>query len=107
MNWKQKHANESDKVLNHALVVGVIDELMDNLANNCGVRPGDALVRYGLTKVAMYAAQVARAQALGFDPDLLRTTESESNAHMFRIARMAVESGKPVVFITGPTTVKP
>lgn len=71
MNSVQKndHANKSDKALKHPLVIDVIDELIDNLG-----KKGDPLVKYGITKVAMYAAQVARAQALGIDPDDLRST---------------------------------
>ncbi len=40
---------------------------------------GQALPEYGIAKVANYAAQVARAQALGFDPDLLRLSDEEAD----------------------------
>lgn len=52
-----------------------------------------------LTKIATYAAQVARAQALGFDPELLRLSADEADTAMLAQARMAVASGKPVWLI--------
>lgn len=95
-DWKQEHANASDKALTHEMVTGVIDELMDNIRSNYGDRAASALTRYGISKVAMYAAQVARAQALGFDPNLLRMTPEEANSDQLRIAAEAALAGVPV-----------
>lgn len=92
-DWKTAHANESCKALDHDLVSGVIDEQMGNIGSD------SALVRYGLTKIAMYAAQVARAQALGFNPDLLRLSSEEANEEQLKLARAAVAAGKPVLRI--------
>jgi hypothetical protein len=82
-------------VLNHSLVESVIEEQMGNLGTD------SALVRYGLAKIATYAAQVARAQALGFDPDLLRLSPEEANDEQLRLARAAVAAGKPVWSLDG------
>ena len=89
-DWKQVHANEAEKALVTPLVQDVIEELLDNLGTD------SALVRCGITKVASYAAQVARAQALGFDPELLRLSPDEADAQGLAKARMAVAHGKPV-----------
>lgn len=56
----------------------------------------EGLPGYGMRKVAMYAAQVARAQALGFDPALLSMTDEEATEAQLALARAAVEAGKPV-----------
>lgn len=93
-DWKQAHADEAEKALATPLVQGVIQEQLANLG-----REDDSLARYGLMKVATYAAQVARAQALGFDPELLRLNADEADAAMLAKARMAVAAGKPVWLI--------
>lgn len=90
-DWKQIHANEAEKALTHDLVRDVITEQLGNLGKS-----DDALVRYGLSKIAMYAASVARAQAFGFDPDLLRLSTEEADEEALRMARLATEAGKPV-----------
>lgn len=99
-DWKQAHANEAEKALDTTLVKDVIREQLENLG-----REDDALAKYGLTKIAMYAASVARAQALGFDPELLRLNADEANDALLAKARLAVELGKPVWLIdeTGAT----
>jgi hypothetical protein len=89
-DWKQQHANDAEKALDYDLVKDVIAEQMGNLGTD------DKLVRYGLTKIAMYSASVARAQALGFDPDLLRLSAEEANDEQLKLAIAAVKSGKPV-----------
>jgi hypothetical protein len=92
-DWKQQHANEAEKALDHALVKNVIEEQMQNLGTD------NALVRYGLTKIAMYAASVARAQALGIDPDELRHTPEEARASLQARARAAVGAGVPTLLV--------
>jgi hypothetical protein len=93
VNWKDHHANESGKALDHDLV----REVMDEYAKNMGFEL-EGLPRYGLMKVAMYAAQAARAQALGFDPDLLRMSDGEADEQMLQLAEAAALAGKPVWF---------
>lgn len=95
-DWKNDHANAASKSIKHELVEGVIDEFMDNvgLANT-------GLPAYGIRKVALYAAQVARAEALGFDPNLLRMTAAESDSHQLELAARAVALGIPVQMIEG------
>lgn len=93
-DWKEAHANHAREALDHELV----QEVMDELAGNLG-EVGNSLVEYGIEKVALYAAQVARAQALGFDPDLLRLSSEEADEESLRLARAAVEAGKPVFLI--------
>ncbi len=85
---------------------------MKEFAFNMGFALG-GLPKYGLRKVALYAAQVARAQALGFDIELLRMSAEEATEERLDRARMAVESGVPVfVVITdapdagGPATIQ-
>jgi hypothetical protein len=90
-NWKTHHANEANKALEQPLVKEVMQEFADNMRFELRGLP-----QYGLTKVALYAAQVARAQALGFDPELLRVSEEEADQHALRVAQIAAESGKPV-----------
>lgn len=91
-DWKQHHANESDKAWQHPIVTRVIEEY----ASNMGFDPKVGLPAYGVMKVAMYAAQVARAQALGIDPELLRLTAQEANSEVLRLAAEAALSGIPV-----------
>lgn len=90
-DWKNAHANESNKAVEHELVEGVIEEFMDNI----GVADR-GLPAYGIRKVARYAAMVARAQALGFDPNALRMSGSEASEQQLELIRMAVAAGVPV-----------
>lgn len=90
-DWKQHHADESEKVFENESVQTVMQEFADNMGFKL-----KGLLKYGLMKVISYTAQVARAQALGFDPELLRMTPDEANEQMLEKARIAVESGKPV-----------
>ena len=99
LDWKKQHANESDKAWIHPLVRDVIDEQIGNIVR-CGPwKEDDALLRMGLSKIAMYAAQVARAQALGFDPELLRMSPEEADSTLLKFAEMAVRAGKPVSIV--------
>jgi len=92
---KDAFADEAYKALDHPLVERVIDELCGNLrVSNRG------LPRYGIRKVAHYAAIVARAHALGIDPDTLRATDDEADEAAARLVRAAIESGKPVFVVT-------
>jgi hypothetical protein len=100
-DWKQRHANDADKALRHPLVEGVIDEQLMNLG-----REGDSLARYGLSKIAHYAAQVARAQALGFDPELLTLTPDEANRALMERAAAMVFAGVPTTIIAPEGSVK-
>lgn len=89
-NWKDHHADEAGKALDTRLV----QEVMEEFAGNMGFKL-DGLPKYGLMKVAMYAAQVARAQALGFDPELLVMSDEEADQAGLALARSAVAAGKP------------
>ena len=93
-DWKQHHANEAQKVLESELVRGVMEEFASNMRFKL-----EGLPEYGLKKVVCYAAQVARAQALGFDPELLRLTDEEADEVMLRVAEAAALAGKPVWLI--------
>jgi hypothetical protein len=90
-DWKNAHANAASESIKHDLVEGVIEEFMDNV----GI-PDTGLPAYGIRKVALYAAQVARAHALGFDPNLLRMTPDEATSHQLDLAARAVLAGVPV-----------
>jgi hypothetical protein len=94
-DWRQHHADEAEHALAHPLVSEAIAELHGNLGST-----GHALADYGIHKVAAVAAQVARAQALGFSPDLLRLSSEEADEEVLDLARRAAESGKPVWFIS-------
>lgn len=96
-DWKQAHANLAEQAIDHPLVVGVMEEFAANMRFELKGLPA-----YGLAKVALYAAQVARAQCLGFDPELLRLTPDEGNAAMMRLAAEAVLTGFPVHAIDVP-----
>lgn len=105
-SWKDKHANDAERALEHEMVKGVIDEFADNLRHNPDVAAGgfySGLFCYGFRKCMSYVAQVARAQALGFDPDTLRMTPGEVTEAQINLARMAVEAGKPVHVIEDET----
>lgn len=78
-DWKAQHVKEADKALEHQLVRDVMAELRENL----GVS-------------AHYAAVVARAQAFGFDPDLLRLSNEEATSEQMRLAAELVLKGVPV-----------
>jgi hypothetical protein len=93
-DWKTAHADAATQALEHELVRSVMEEFADNMGFKL-----EGLPRYGLMKVAHYAAQVACAQALGFDPDLLRLSDEEAEAVMLTMARAAVAAGKPVLRI--------
>ena len=99
---RQQFANEAEKALSHPLVVRVIDEQLMNLNATRG-----GLVYYGLSKIAMYAATVARAQALGIDPDALRMTPDEQADAMVAQAERLAESGMPVIVVTHDTAEDP
>jgi hypothetical protein len=90
-DWKQHHANEAEKALDNEMVRNAMQEF----ARNMGFQL-DGLPAYGLAKVAHYAASVARAQALGFDPDLLRLSAGEATERQLALAEEAALSGKPV-----------
>lgn len=90
-DWKNEHANAASASIRHELVEEVISEFMANI----GV-VDTGLPAYGIRKVALYAAQVARADALGFDPNLLRMTAGEVESHQLDLAARAVLAGVPV-----------
>jgi hypothetical protein len=96
-DWKNVHANAAGKALDHDLVKDVIAEYAENM----GFDPENGLPAYGVRKVAMYAAQVARAQALGFDPNLLRMTDEETNSDLLALAAEAVLRGLPTWVLDG------
>ena len=103
-DWKQHHANEAEKVFDHPLMQQVMDEYADNMGFKL-----EGLPKYGLMKVASYAAILARAYALGFDPDLLRYTSEEANSELLRTAAEATLRGVPVYMLEGsrPTPEQP
>lgn len=89
--WQQEFAKHADETLQHPIVAGVMAELLDNLGVSA-----QGLPAYGLAKVAHYAAQVARAQALGLDPEVLRdgvaSIEEDRPGEVYRM-RVGVRSG--------------
>lgn len=97
-DWKEKHANEASTSIKHDLVEGVIEEFLDNV----GIAD-KGLPAYGIRKVAYYAAMVARADALGFDPNLLRMTGQEAASHQLDLAARAVLAGVPVHLLDAPS----
>lgn len=93
--WKQEFADEAEKALQHPLVENVMEEFAGNMRFKL-----EGLPEYGLRKVAAVAAQVARAQALGIDPDTLRLTPEEARGVQMDIAlRMALSDMDEVVFL--------
>lgn len=89
-DWKQHHADESEKAIEHELAENAIQEFAKNMKLDLDGLPG-----YGLQKVCSAVAQVARAQALGFDPDLLRLSPEEASEELLRLAQAASEAGVP------------
>lgn len=98
-DWKQAHAEASAAADEHPIVQQVIDNLVENLTNNFGPVAGNQLVRASIQKVAHVGAQVARAQCLGFDPDLLRLTPDEANSALMRQAAEMVFRGVPTQIV--------
>ena len=93
-DWKQHHANEAEKILLDQTVQNVLSEFADNMGFK-----REGLPEYGLLKVVSYAAQIARAQALGFDPELLRLSPNEAALRELELDKVAAETGKPVYLI--------
>lgn len=91
LDWKQRHANDSETATEHELVLHAVR----NIADNLGI--GESGIAWNaLLKVAQVSAQVARAQALGFDPALLRLTAEEADDDLVRRAAEIVLAGVPV-----------
>lgn len=95
-DWKEHHANEAGKALDNEMVQHVLTEF----AGNMGFKRA-GLPEYGMTKIVLTVAAIARAEALGFDPELLRLTPGEADEELLKKARIAAESGKPVWVIGG------
>ncbi len=91
---KQAFADEAEKALDHALVRSVIREFADNMGFEL-----EGLPKYGIMKVAMYVATVARAQALGIDPDELRQTPQEATAATIDRMLTMMQAGVPIVVV--------
>lgn len=93
---KERFADEAHKAVDHETVQAVMEEFADNMGFKL-----DGLPAYGLTKVAHYAAIVARAQALGISPDELRYTPAESRSAILEQAANMVYRGIPTRIIEG------
>lgn len=93
-SWKQHHADQSERVFD----VQMMQDVMAEFAENMGFTL-DGLPKYGLMKVAGYAAQIARAQTLGIDPELLRMTPAETTSHQLWLAATAAFKGVPTYLI--------
>ncbi len=91
-DWKQDFANEAEQAVLHDMTDRVIGELLDNLQTD-----RNGLPYYGILKVCNIVAQVARAQALGIDPETLRMTSEESVAALQNRLQVFVDAGLPVV----------
>jgi hypothetical protein len=97
-DWKSKHANDAESAIDSPFVIRAMEEFALNMGFDF-----DGFQRYGLMKIASIAAQVARAEALGFDPELLRLTPTEANSQILLQAASAVFSGVPVHLVEAPT----
>lgn len=93
-DWKREHANASERAIKHPLVQEVMQEFLGNIG-----KPDGGLERYGLTKVASYVAQVARAEAIGIDPEALRMSDEEIGEHQRMLIDAAYRAGKPVIVV--------
>lgn len=96
-DWKRHHANEAEKAHKQPLVEEVVEEFIENMSRNYHIDLGSGLPSYGLHKCMAAAMIVARAEALGFDPELLRlSSDEEGDQQQLELAKIAAESGKPV-----------
>lgn len=93
-DWRREHANASEHAIKHPLVQDVMQEFLDNIG-----KPNGSLERYGLTKCMSYVAQVARAEALGIDPESLVMSDEEIGEHQRMLIEMAYRAGKPVIVV--------
>lgn len=100
---KKNFANEANNVLDHPIAKDVIDEFKDNLKRNPDVKPDSGLWNYGLMKILTHVSQIARAQALGIDPEQLRMSEEEQAAWCELLAQTASDAGKDVFVVTPPS----
>jgi len=96
---KERFADEASKALDHETVQNVMKEYADNM--NFVL---EGLPAYGLQKVAHYAALVARAQALGIDPDELRYSRDEANSALLETAARMVYKGVPTHIVEAEET---
>lgn len=101
-DWKQDFANDAEKAFAHQIVKETLDEYVYNMRGNYSVNLDKGLPKYGLMKVMNAVAIVARAQALGIDPDLLRLSNEEASAEIIAMARRFHAAGKPVVVVEVP-----
>lgn len=93
---KQAFVNDAEQAVVHPLVLQVMEEFADNMGFEL-----KGLPKYGLMKVASYTATIARAYALGIDPDVLRHTPEEANSALLRKAARMVYEGVPTIVIEG------
>lgn len=96
-DWKRHHTDEAEKAWENEMVQNCLTEF----AGNMGFKR-EGLPEYGLSKIVSYVSQVARAEALGFDPMLLRLSPQEADESLLRLAEIAAETGKPVWVIDAP-----
>lgn len=99
MTSEQKQAlfAQAELSLDHILVEQIRDEYVQNMRGTADLSSG--LPRYGLWKVMVYTAIVARAQALDIDPHALAMNEEEGRQHDRAMIQAATEAGVPVTAI--------
>lgn len=90
---KRQMAEAASEACGHPIVAETIVEY----AANMGITGG--LPLYGLHKVAAVAAQVARAEALGIDPNDLLLDAEERAAAALAFTEQAVAQGVPVIAV--------
>jgi len=91
VNMRNRAVEISDATVEHPIVERVMAELRGNLEVG-----DDGLPAYGIAKVAAYAAQVGAALALGYNPEILRTSSPEARAYLENLAAAAAAAGVPV-----------
>lgn len=95
-DWKQQFANEVDKAIAHPITQEAIDELLFNLRSS-----RNRMEYYGLLKICNVVGHIARAQALGIDPETLRMTDDEASEVVRDRIRAVADAGNPVIVVDG------
>jgi hypothetical protein len=95
-DWKKQFANDAERAILHPLTQENIDELLFNLRSD-----RNGLPYYGILKLCNVVAQVARADAMGIDPELLRLSADEVNEWLGKMIEAFADAGKPVIVVDG------
>lgn len=91
---RQEFANETEKAIFHPITERAIEELLFNLNKD-----QSSMEYYGIIKLCNTVGQVARAQALGIDPEILRMSDAEAQEAMLQMVNVFAANGGKVIVV--------